>query len=247
MAYTPAGGGGYDPSGWLFEPSPEEAIPAEWDAILGARDKVPSLGKFALTAWTHMGGDDIPTAWSDMLAGDWQDVSRTAGAYRNLSKFCETYADKLDSGVGLARSGWKGEAADAMGVYFAGLSAQMRGLSADLDHIADNCNEMAFGVYECGKSVEDGIEAVFDLVLCAAASLAAAAATSWTGAGGLIGSGAAAASIAAAVLKVKQVVDAIDAAFQIANASLGVVVVYSANLDSALHVSLPGDYDNKAV
>lgn len=240
------GGGGYNPSGWLFEPAPEDAIPDEWEAIINARDKIPSLGSMALEAWEKMGGDGIPSAWSDMLAGDWRDVSKVSAALRNLGKFSDDYAAALDSHVSIALTGWTGVAADAMSVYFVGVSAQLRNLKTTLDSIADDCNEVAFGVYECGVSVEDGVEVIFDLVITAAVALAAAAASSWTVVGGLVGGGAAAAAIVAAISKVKLVIDAIDLAFQIANGTMGVLATLCGAIAESVDVSLPGDYDNKA-
>ncbi|MEO5983121.1 MAG: hypothetical protein ABIQ13_12495 [Pedococcus sp.] len=247
MVHAAEGGGGYNPSGWLTTPVAEDAIPDEWEAIMNARDKIPSLGSMAMMAWEEMGGDGIPDAWSEMLAGDWKDVSKVASALRNLGKFCESYASSLDSAVLSARSDWTGEASNAMVTYFAGVSAQLDGLRGDLDTIADACNEAAFGVYECGQSVQDGIEAIFDLVITAAIALAAAAASSWTVVGGLAGAAAAGAAIIAAISKVKLVVDAIDLAFQIANGVLGVVVTAAAAIGESVDVSLPGDYDNKAL
>ena len=249
MALKPdSGGGGYAPSGWLFEPTPEDAIPDEWEAIINARSKIPSLGSMALAAWEEMGGDDIPNAWSEMLAGDWKDVTKVSSALRNLGGFCDSYAGSLDSSVSLALGGWTGTAADAMSTYFAGVSAELRSLKSTLDSLADDCNEVAFGVYECGIAVEDGVSVVFDLVLTAAVALAAAAASSWTVVGGLVGGGAAAAAIVAAVAKIKLVVDAIDLAFQIANGTIGVIATLSGAIAESVDMTLPsGDYDNKAV
>lgn len=246
MVVKATGGGAHDPSGWLFEPVPEDAIPDEWEAILNVRSKVPSLGAMAMTAWEKAGGDDIPAAWSEMLAGDWRDVSRVSAALRNLGEFCEDYAQSLDAGVSLATSGWTGTAADAASTYFAGVSVQLRELKGTLDQVADDCNEVAFGVYECGVSVEDGVGVVFDLVLTAAVALAAAAASSWTGAGGLIGLGAAAAAIAAAVAKVKLIVGAIDLAFQVANGTIGVLATLCGAIAESVEVTLPGDFDTRA-
>ncbi|MGA8978297.1 MAG: hypothetical protein WB473_04185 [Pedococcus sp.] len=234
MVHAAEGGGGYNPSGWLTTPVAEDAIPAEWAAIMNARDKIPSFGSMALKAWEEMGGDGIPDAWSEMLAGDWRDVSKVASALRNLGSLS-------------ARSDWTGEAADAMATYFASVSAQLDGLKGQLDTIADACNQAAFGVYECSQSVEDGIEAIFDLVITAAVALAAAAASSWTVVGGLAGAAAAGAAILAAISKVKVVIDAIDLAFQIANGVLGVVGTAAAAISESVDVSLPGDYDNRAV
>ncbi|GAA2731583.1 hypothetical protein GCM10009867_05520 [Pedococcus aerophilus] len=247
MVNAAEGGGGYNPSGWLTTPVAEDAIPDEWEAIMNARDKIPSFGSMALKAWEEMGGDSIPDAWSEMLAGDWKDVSKVADALRNLGKFCESYASSLDSAVLQAQSGWTGEASNAMVTYFAGVSAQLDGLKANCDEIADACNGAAFGVYECGQSVEDGIEAIFDLVITAAIALAAAAASSWTVVGGLTGAAAAGAAIIAAISKVKLVLDAIDLAFQIANGTLGVIATSASAIAESVDVSLPGDYDNKVV
>ncbi len=247
MVHAAEGGGGYNPSGWLTTPVAEDAIPAEWAAIMNARDKIPSFGSMALKAWEEMGGDGIPDAWSEMLAGDWRDVSKVASALRNLGSFCDSYASSLDSAALSARSDWTGEAANAMATYFASVSAQLDGLKGQLDTIADACNQAAFGVYECSQSVEDGIEAIFDLVITAAVALAAAAASSWTVVGGLAGAAAAGAAILAAISKVKVVIDAIDLAFQIANGVLGVVGTAAAAISESVDVSLPGDYDNRAV
>lgn len=247
MVNATEGGGGHNPSAWLTTPVAEDAIPDEWEAIMNARDKIPSFGSMAMKAWEEMGGDSIPDAWTEMLAGDWKDVSKVADALRNLGKFCESYGSSLDGAVLAAQSAWTGEAANAMVTYFAGVSAQLDSLKGELDTIADACNDAAFGVYECGQSVEDGIEVIFDLVITAAVALAAAAASSWTVVGGLAGAAAAGAAILLAISKVKMVLDAIDLAFQIANGVLGVVITASAAVAESVDVSLPGDYDNKAV
>lgn len=247
MVNAAEGGGGYNPSGWLTTPIPEDAIPDEWEAIMNARDKIPSFGSMAMKAWEEMGGDSITEAWSEWLAGDWKDVTKVSDALRNLGKFCESYSGSLDGAVLAAQAAWTGEASNAMVTYFAGVSAQLDGLKGDLDTIADACNEAAFGVYQCGQSVEDGIEAIFDLVITAAVSLAAAAASSWTVVGGLAGAAAAGAAIIAAISKVKMVVDAIDLAFQVGNGVLGVIATSAAAIGESVDVSLPGDYDNKAV
>lgn len=241
------GGGGINPSGWLMEPFPEKAIAEEWDTILDVKDKIPGLGNFALFVWEEISGDDIPNAWGEMLAGDWKEVATTSCALRNLGKFCTSYAQALDLSVSAAAAGWEGQAASAMVTYFAGLSAQLDDLATQCDELADECNGIAFGIYEAKTSVEDGVETVFDLVLAAALSLAAAAASSWTVVGGFAGAAAAAATIATAVTKVFQIVGAIEAAFEVANGILGVIASLAPGLGSTVDVNLPGDYDNKVV
>lgn len=241
------GGGRIDPSGWLMTPTPEDAIADEWETIINVRDKVPSLGSFALQVWEEIGGDSIPGVWSDLLAGDWRDVATTAGALRNLSKFCTSYAEAVDLAVAGARYGWEGQASDAMATYFAGLATQVDSLSTQLDGLADRCNDIAFGIYEASVGIEDGIEAIFDLVIAAALSLAAAAASSWTVFGGIAGGAAAAAAILSAIAKVEQVLGAINLAFDIANGTLGVMASLAPGLGATLDVTLPGDYDNRAV
>jgi septal ring factor EnvC (AmiA/AmiB activator) len=50
------GGGGYNPAGWLYEPTPGDPVPTTFDGVIGVADWL-SLGHWALVVLDKVDGD----------------------------------------------------------------------------------------------------------------------------------------------------------------------------------------------
>ena len=220
------GGGGY-PAANLITPYPSQPIGEEWDAITGFVGRIPSLGHFGWKAFELVSGEDIPAYWADKLAGNWDEVATCAAAARNLGDFCGSLATGISGQVQVARQSWTGEAAEAMEVYFAGLTAQLDTMKDNLQTLADDCDTTAFGIRHCYTAVENIVESLMDALIGICIALAAAAAGSWTGIGGLLGAAGVGAGVTFAISLVNDAIGAMETAFQLAD---GVMAVFPATL-----------------
>jgi hypothetical protein len=215
----------------LTEPQAQETIPGPIDQVLSVGDWL-NVSHWVMQAIELVTGGLNPGQWVvDQFTGDWEAFSKAGDAIRHVGEFHAAYAQNIVDGKNSMFTEWKGHAADKADSYFTELADAVGAQKAPLDSAAKEIQTVAFGIWGVAKTLDSMLESLLDALIGAGIALAAAAATSETIIGGIIGGAAAAWEIKEAVTIWKQIIEAHDAAYNIAIGLTGVL----AGLLGALH------------
>ncbi|MDG3011301.1 hypothetical protein G4X40_14185 [Rhodococcus sp. D2-41] len=233
------------PAEALTAPDAEAPIPDLVGNILGASQYISPSYWFNEVA-TRMCHTD-PMSWiSEQFAGDWESVQKASVALNNLSTFSSDYSGALTTGTADLLHEGEGHAADEAGQYFATYARDLESQAKAIGQIADQVRQQALGMYEASNAVKDLWGTLFDMILTAAISMAAAVFTG--GVGAVVGGGATLAEIAAAAKVWSNIVEVTGEAWTGAQGSVGLIAGYLGGMQTISVPALPSvAYDHPGV
>ncbi|KGN31744.1 hypothetical protein N802_03440 [Knoellia sinensis KCTC 19936] len=234
-----------DPAAQLTEPVAHPMLPASLDTFLHIGDLI-SLGHWAMVAIDKMGGPNIPEEVGEWFAGDWEEVSKSADALRNLGAFCDTAATELASDRRDCMDDWDGKAAAAASAYFVGLSKELRAQKANFEDIADQYETTAFGVKELANAVGSLVESLADWAITAGIALAAAATNFYNPVGWGAGAGVGY-SIYRGSKVVQEILEIRAKVWTACEALLGLIAGSLSSIKGFESIDLPQAYDHRQV
>lgn len=234
-----------DPTAALTTPVATEKIPPLVDTFLHIGDLI-SLGHWAMVAIDMMGGPNIPEEVGEWFAGDWEEVSKSASALRNLGDFCTYASENVDADLEVMLEKWDGKASAAAGTYFLELAERLGEQKAAFYDIADQYEATAFGVKELANACGSLVESLADYAIAAGISLLAAASNSWNPFG-WGAAGAAAYSIYKGTETVRKIIEIRAKVWTACEALMGLIAGSLGSIKGFESVSLPAPYDNPQV
>jgi hypothetical protein len=234
-----------DPAAELTDPVATPLIPPAMDVFLHIGDLI-SLGHWAMVALDKMGGPNIPEEVGEWFAGDWEEVSKSADALRNLGAFCHVAGTNLKTQNTTAMAHWDGKASAAASTYFLKLADELLEQKANFDDIADQYETTAFGVKELANACGSLVESLADWAITIGITLAAAATNFWNPVGWGAGAGAGY-SIYRGAKVVKEILEIRAKVWTACEALLGLIAGPLGSIHGFTSVSLPSGYDHKQV
>jgi len=234
-----------DPGAELKEPVATALIPAALDVYLHLGDLI-SLGHWAMVALDKMGGPNIPEQVGEWFAGDWEEVSKSADALRNLGAFCQVAGTNLKTQNATCMADWDGAASAAASSYFLKLGNELIEQKANFDDIAHQYDTTAFGVKELANACGSLVESAADWAITIGITLAAAATNFWNpvGWGAGVGCGY---SIYRGAQVIKEILEIRAKVWTACEALLGLIAGSLGSIHGFSSIDLPKGYDHKQV
>ncbi len=241
------GGAGYNPAGWLYEPTPGDPVPTTFDGVIGVADWL-SLGHWALVVLDKVDGDfDLVEKVQTWVAGDWEHVAVSAEAIRHLKLFTTDMADAVDAYSGLLDDVWDGNAAQAADLTFISITTSMRKAADMLDIAAKGYDDVAQGLYGVAKDVGNLVQTLIDLLIAAGISAAATAAGSWTLIGAAIGTAATYYGITKIVSTIQKIIAVLESAVTFVDTFTDVVLGALGSAGDWHSIDIPDAFHNNLV
>ena len=227
----------------LAPPSDADPLPDVVQMIFSAGDLISP------TAWVRWVLDQVcdfdpvhdVARW---VSGDWNRVMQASRALAALGDYHATMAEDIDRARRSLMADWDGSAAEAADAYFVSLVGSLGEQESALNSVAAQFQAVAVGMSQTAEVIAGLVNALFDWVIIAAVSAAAAAASSWTIVGGVASGAATAASIARAAHLATQIVEAHALATSMASGVVGAVAGYLGALRGFHGASFPSAYDH---
>ena len=141
---------------------------------------------------TMVTGYDVFEEAAKLFSGDWEQVWRAAGAFRNLGDALQEIGINVSHGNVELDSSWNGNAADAAYLYFADLSSAISSQQIALSQLAASYERAAEGTYRISETVSTIMKDIMDAAMIGAVAASAGTATIESGVGFVTGWGIAA-------------------------------------------------------
>jgi hypothetical protein len=231
------------PNAHLAPPGAADPIPDALEDIVGLQYISPSYW-FEKALTTVFDWNPYELA-AQQVAGDWEAVRKAGDAVKNLADFNIAHADAVKAASADVAHSWRGNAADAATSYFAGLADGLDAQSSGLSAIAGQLDQMALGMYETQQAIKGLLSTLTDQLIVFGVELAATAALSATVVGGVAVGAAAAFQVTRILATWDSVVTCWTAAWNVAQAAIGLISGYLAGINGVDVRPLPGaSYDH---
>jgi uncharacterized protein YukE len=241
-----------DPASVLLPPVAADPVPDVVEELFSLPDIVSPA--FYTQQLIRLVFDVDPLAHvASFASGDWNQFALAADALDKLAALHVALAAALDADAEAVLRGpsaaWTGEAADAAGRYFAGLSAAVARQAVTCRDLSRECRSLAVGMYLFARGVADGVKIAFDwLALAGALTAASAVAGVTTVVGGVVGAAAAFAAASTAYRTWLRVTGLIGEMMAAAHGFMGIVGGLLAPIRDVRSYPLPGAaYDHAGV
>ncbi|TKG70809.1 hypothetical protein [Prauserella endophytica] len=235
------------PSSQLTAPTSSDPVPDLLENVIGVSQYI-SVSYWVGEAIELVTGVN-PGAWvAEKFAGDFEAIQKAGIACENLGAFNSDFAAAINKGLTTVATGWEGNAADTANEYFTRVANAIADQESTLTAMGREFKQAAVGMYETANAVKGFLEMLFDYLIAIGIELAAAAATSWTVIGPILSGAAAAVTISKAIGTWGKVLDAHTAAWNSAQALVGVMAGYLSTLkDNELQALPESNYDHPGV
>lgn len=238
---------GESPSSQLKEPTASDPIPDLLENVIGVSQYI-SVSYWVGEAIGLVTGVN-PGEWvAEKFAGDFEAIQRAGIACENLGAFNSDFANVITTGLTTVADGWEGNAADTANEYFTRVANAIADQEETLAKIGSEFKTAAVGMYETANAIKGFMETLFDCLIAIGIELAAAAASSWTVIGPILSGAAAVATVSKAMGIWGQALAAHTAAWNGAQALVGVIAGYLSTIhDHDLQALPESNYDHPGV